>query len=288
MRSQNDDCIPWGATSSVGRLEHVLVKPPGESFGKGHPGAGFVHPVDLDLAVKEHDAFSSLLGDLGVIVHEVPGESPSPDVVYQYDTSLVTDRGAILLRSGKPTRVGEEDLQAAWYEAHGIPIAGRIEAPGTVDGGDVCWVRGVTCVGRSLRTNQAGIDQLVGMLDGDVRVFDMPYDTGEAHCLHLMSVISPITDDLVLVELERLPSGLFRMLEEMGVTLVAVPREEVDSLGCNVLVVRPGVVVMVEGNPRTRAELESHGIEVHTFQGTEIALNGNGGPTCLTKPVRRG
>ena len=283
--------IPHGAQSMVAPLNHVLVKPPGMAFGGAftNPEYGFRHPVTLSIARREHALFLSLLRRLGVTVHQLGAESASPDLVYQYDPSLVTDRGAILLRSGKSSRRGEEDLQAAWYEANGIPILGRNQAPGTVDGGDVFWLRpDVVCIGRSLRTNQAGIDQLVPMLEGTVHVFDVAYDAGEHECLHLLSVISPITDEIVVVEPARLPSGLYRLLESMRILMIAIPPEEVPSLACNVLVIRPGVVAMVEGNTQTQGFLEDQGIEVHTFGGTEICWNGSGGPTCLTRPIHRG
>lgn len=282
--------IPYGAQSAVARLEHVLVHPPHDAFGRAFddPTHGYREPVDLALARKEHEAFSNLLRELGTVVHELESNSTSPDIIYQYDPALVTDAGAILLRSGKPNRRGEEEFVARWFAAAGIPIRGRIEEPGTVDGGDVFWLRpDLVCVGRTLRTNQAGIDQLRDLVDGRVEVFDMPYDAGEAECLHLMSCISPIDDDLVVVELERLPSGLYRLLEELAITMIAIPRQEVDTLACNVLAVRPRVAVMLEGNPITRAELERHGVAVHTYAGSQICLNGSGGPTCLTRPVRR-
>jgi dimethylargininase len=283
--------MPYGTDSMVGPLDQVLVATPGDGFAAGFddPAYGFRHPVDLALARRQHDALVALLTRLGVTVHRLGADASSPDLVYQFDPSLVTARGAVLLRSGKATRRGEEDLQAAWFTAHGIPILGRIEPPGTVDGGDVCRLRSdVVCVGRSLRTNQDGIDQLAALLDMPVRVFDVPYDAGDEACLHLLSVISPVTDALAVVELPRLPSGLYRLLVELGYTLLPVPADEVDSLGGNVLVVRPGVVILCEGNPRTAALLRERGIEVHTFPGSEICWNGSGGPTCLTLPVRRG
>lgn len=175
-----------------------------------------------------------------------------------------------------------------WFEARGIPVAGEISAPGTVDGGDVFWLRpGLVCVGRSLRTNQHGVDQLVSLLDEDVVVFDVPYDRGPEECLHLLSVISPVADDLAVVELARLPAGLFGLLTDLGVSLVEVPDTEVATLGCNVLSVAPRVAVMVAGNPETGRRLTEMGVEVHTFAGDEICLNGSGGPTCLTRPLHR-
>jgi len=282
--------VSYGVRSSVGRLQEVLVKAPGRSFALGFskPEYGFRHRPVLDRAQREHAAFRGLLEELDVTVHELTEESDSPDDVYQYDPSLVTADGAIMLRSGKPTRRIEHDFQKRWYQANNVPIVGAVEAPGTVDGGDVCWIReGVVCIGRSLRTNQAGIDQLASMLDEEVHVFDLPYDVGEEDVLHLMSVISPVTNDIAVVEPARLPSGLYRLLESMRIMMIGIPPEEIPSLGCNVLVIEPGLAVMVEGNTQTQGFLEQQGIEVRTFGGTEIAWNGNGGPTCLTRPIRR-
>ncbi|MDH4118787.1 MAG: arginine deiminase family protein, partial [Acidimicrobiia bacterium] len=233
--------IPFGAQSMTAPLNHVLIKTPGPAFGAAfkNPAHGFRHPVSLLTARREHTRFRELLESLGVTVHHLGAETESPDLVYQYDPSLVTDRGAILLRSGKATRRGEEDAQKEWYEANGIPVIGRIEPPGTVDGGDVFWLRpDVVCIGRTLRTNQSGIDQLSQMLDGTIHVFDMPFDAGEEDCLHLLSVISPVADDLVVVEPARLPAGLFRLLESMRVLMIGIPPEEIPSLACNVLAIR--------------------------------------------------
>jgi N-dimethylarginine dimethylaminohydrolase len=126
------------------------------------------------------------------------------------------------------------------------------------------------------------------MLGASIAVFDVPVDAGEDECLHLLSVISPVTDGLALVETKRLPAGLYRLLQGLGVALIPVPPEEIDSLACNVLAIRPGVVVALEGNRETRRRLEAAGIEVHVFVGEEICLNGSGGPTCLTRPLLRG
>lgn len=151
--------VACGAQSMTAPLRDVLVKRPGAAFAAAFddPAHGYLHPVDLAVAQREHDAFTALLASLGPRVHELGAENASPDLVYQFDPLLVTERGAIPLRSGKPNRRGEELLTEAWTLAHGIPTLGRIEAPGTVDGGDTFWIRpDVFCIGRSLRTNDAG------------------------------------------------------------------------------------------------------------------------------------
>jgi dimethylargininase len=281
----------FGAQSMTTPLHEVLVKRPGEAFGRAHenPAHGFLHPVDLTEARRQHDAFCTVLAGLGVSVHQLEAETPSPDLVYTYDPALVTDRGVIGLRSGKPTRQGEAAPMEAWAEQHDIPVLGRLEAPETADGGDTFWLRpDIFCIGRSLRTNDAGARRLRELVGGDVHVFDVPYANGPAECLHLLSVISPIADDLAVVFLPQLPAGLHELLGEHSVELVPVPEEELVTQGCNILTVRPGVVVMVEGNPVTQRALLGRGCEVHTFPGDEVCINGSGGPTCISRPILRG
>jgi N-dimethylarginine dimethylaminohydrolase len=287
----SDRARTFGAQSMTAPLREVLVKRPGPAFGDAfaNPAHGYLHPVDLPLAQREHDDFARTLVKLGVKVNEFVIETPSPDLVYTFDPLLVTDRGAIPLRSGKPNRLGEEAVLEAWTLARGIPTIGRVESPGTVDGGDVFWLRpDLACIGRSLRTNTAGAEQLASLLDGDVRIFDVPYGNGPAECLHLLSLISPIADDLAVVYLPLLPSALYELLVELDVRLTAVPEQEYATLACNVLAVRPRVVVVVDGNPITAAALREAGCEVHPFAAAEIGLNGGGGPTCLTRPILRG
>jgi dimethylargininase len=281
----------FGAQSMVAPLREVLVKRPDAAFGHAYrePAHGFLRPVDLPRAQAEHDAFVDLLRRLGVIVHELGVETIDPDLVYTFDASLVTDRGVIQLRSGKPNRRGEESVHAAWLEAKGIPVLGAIEAPGTVDGGDTLWIDHETlCIGRTLRTNQAGGEQLAAIWGGETRVFDVPYGDGPAKLIHLLSLISPVADDLVVVYLPLLPVGLWQLLQERGIGLVEVPREEFESLGPNVLTVRPRVVIMAAGNPITAGRLRGQGVEVHEVPLDEVGVNGSGGPTCLTRPILRG
>ena len=281
----------YGAQSMTAPLREVLVKRPGAAFGTAfdEPRHGFRHPVDLALAQREHDDFVALLSRLGVNVHELGTETASPDLIYAFDPLLVTDRGAIPLRSGKPNRQGEETALEAWTGARGIPSFGRIEAPGTVDGGDTFWLRpDLFCIGRSLRTNRAGSEQLAVLVGGDVRIFDVAYGDGPVECLHLLSVISPVADDLAVVFLPLLPAGLYELLCDLGVRLLSVPEQEFPTLGCNVLAVRPGVTVIAAGNAFTEGLLRDAGCDVHTYAATEIGLNGSGGPTCLTRPILRG
>jgi N-dimethylarginine dimethylaminohydrolase len=283
--------VEFGARSMTAPLRDVLVQRPGRAFGAAFedPAHGFLHPVDLELAQREHDAFCEVLTTLGVRVHELGAVDTShPDLVYTFDPLLVTEQGAIALRSGKPTRRGEETEIAGWLARRGVRTVAHIDAPGTVDGGDTLWLRpDLFCIGRTLRTNSAGARRLGALVGGDVREFDVPYWRGDSDLLHLLSVVSPVADDLAVVFLPLLPVGLWELLGELSFGLIHVPEEEFATLGCNVLAVRPGVCVVADGNPATRRALEAAGCEVHAYQAVEIGINGSGGPTCLTRPILR-
>ena len=280
----------FGGQSATAPLRDVLVKRPGPAFGAAfdEPALGFRHPVNLAEAQREHDAFTDLLDGLGVRVHQLPPELDLADLVYVYDPLLISDAGAIALRPGKEARRAEPALVATWTSRNGIPLVARIEEPGTIEGGDALWLRpDLLCIGRSGRTNDAGARQLAALVGGEARIFDLPYWRGNAELVHLMSVISPVADDLAVVFLPLLPMGLWDLLRECGIRTIEVPEEEYPTLGCNVLAVRPGVVIAAEGNPRTRTALEVAGCEVHTYPAGEIGINGGGGPTCMTRAIWR-
>jgi N-dimethylarginine dimethylaminohydrolase len=281
----------FGAQSMTADLREVLVARPGAAFGRAfeNPDHGFLRPVDLGRARREHAGLVSALDRLGVTVDILDTETDDPDLVYTFDPLLVSDRGTIALRPGKSNRADEPRVLEAWTAAAGIPTAGRIAAPGSLEGGDTFWLRpDLLCIGRTLRTNDAGARQLAAIVGGDVRIFDVPYWRGPAELVHLLSVVSPVADDLAVVFLPLLPVGLWQLLGELGVRLIEVPDEEYPTLGCNVLAVRPGVVIVADGNPVTRRRLEAAGCEVHAIPLGEIGENGSGGPTCLTRPILRG
>ena len=280
----------FGAQSMTAPLLDVLIKRPGPGFGAAFDDAqhGFLHPVDLPLAQREHDAFAETLARLGPRVHLLADETDNPDLVYTFDPLLVADRGAIPLRPGKPNRAAEPAALEAWTRAAGIPTLGRIEPPGTIEGGDTFWLRpDLLCIGRTLRTNDNGARQLAEIVGGDVRIVDLPYWRGPAELVHLLSVISPVADDLAVVYLPLLPMGLLELLRDLGIRLIEVPDDEFPTLGCNVLAVRPGVVIVAAGNPVVAAALAGAGCEVHTYPASEIGINGSGGPTCMTRPILR-
>jgi N-dimethylarginine dimethylaminohydrolase len=213
------------------------------------------------------------------------------DACFMYDPAFVIGSGAILLRSPKPIRSTEPEAIAGELEAAGVPIVAALHGEARADGGDLCWLDERTlAAGRGYRTNAEAHRQLAEALAADgaelVRA-DLVHDRGAAHVLHLMSVLSPVADDLALVYEPLAPVPLLEELDARGVRRVTVDPDEYETLGSNVLAVRPGVVVVADGNPRTRRALEAAGCEVHAYDGSELSLKGDGGPTCLTRPLLR-
>ena len=176
-------------------------------------------------AAIQHREFSGLVAACGAGIEWLTeADDGLSDSVFTHDPSLVTDRGAVILSMGKALRRTEPALHEAAYRRMGIPVLGRIEPPGTVEGGDCVWVdAGTLAVGRGVRTNQAGIGQLAALLAPlgvEVCGFDLPFWQGEEACLHLMSLISPLADDLALVHSPLLPAAFHQLLQRRGIRLV--------------------------------------------------------------------
>jgi N-dimethylarginine dimethylaminohydrolase len=281
----------YGCQSMTARLGRVLVRAPrAEDCARWRAFGWRAEPDPVRIAI-EHETLRAELERFGaeVVLARAP-LTDGLDSIYVYDPALVIDRGAILLRPGKELRRGEPDAMALDLEAAGVPIADRLEAPATVEGGDTLWLHARTLVvGRGYRTNGAGIEALARALPGvDVLAFDLPHHRGPAEVLHLMSFLSPLDEDLALVFAPLVPVRLLELLAARGIELIDVPDEEYDSLGCNVLALGPRVALALEGNPRTRRRMERAGVDVRVYPGQELSRKGDGGPTCLTRPLLRG
>lgn len=277
----------YGVRSSVSDLRRAALRTP--AVTGDFTGAGWRTP-DPDLLLRQHEAFAQLLTDLGVHVELLPAAAGQVDAVFAYDPAFVIGSGVVEFRSAKPARQREGGELAAAVGALGVPVVGKLAEGAVMDGGDVCWIaRDLVVAGRGYRTNQAAHDQLRAWLAAEGQelvTVDLPHDRGPAHVLHLMSGISPITDDLAVVYPPILPVPLLQLLAERGVATVEVTPAEYETLGCNILAVRPGVAVVFDGNPRVTADLRAHGVEVYAVAASELA-KGDGGPTCLTRPITR-
>jgi N-dimethylarginine dimethylaminohydrolase len=277
--------------NQVRTLRRVYVRPPAPDALAAWRDYGWHTVPDAEAIEAEHLAFRTILEDAGAEV--VSGTTPvpsDPDAIYAYDPTLLTDEGAILLRPGKEGRRDEPEAAAIDLAAVGVGILGRLEAPATAEGGDMFWLDSSTLlVGRGYRTNDAGVDQLRELLPGvDVVAFDLPHLRGPSDCLHLMSLLSPLDRDLVVAYLPLTPVRLVELLTERQVAVVEVPEGEFATMGPNVLALAPGRALALEGNPETRRRMEQAGVEVLTYRGDHISRNGDGGPTCLTRPLARG
>jgi N-dimethylarginine dimethylaminohydrolase len=273
-------------------LTRVMVHAPSADDLKHWEAYGWRSEPDARVASEEHEAFRTILADFGAEIVLAPdGPTGDPDAVYAYDPVLIAEAGAILLRPGKEGRRGEPALMAEGLIAAGVPLVDRIDEPGTAEGGDMFWLDAHTLlIGRGYRTNDEGIRQLRSTLGGsaDVVAFDLPHLNGPTECLHLMSFISPLAPDLAVVYMPLMPVRLVELLLQRGVELIEVPQEEFGSMGPNVLALAPRVALALDGNPRTRARMEAAGVEVRVYKGEEISRKGDGGPTCLTRPLARG
>jgi len=192
---------------------------------------------------------------------------------------------------GKALRRGEEEAMGARLQELGIPLLGALHGEATAEGGDLLWLDGHTlAAGHGFRTNAEGLRQLWEILDPlgvEVLPVELPYFGGPEACLHLLSLISLVDDDLAVVYPRLLAVPFWRLLRDRGIRIVEVPDEEFPTQGPNVLALAPRKALMLEGNPITRRRLEKAGCEVVTYCGREISLKAEGGPTCLTRPLWR-
>jgi dimethylargininase len=279
----------FGVRSMIAPLRRVLVRTP-TTIGD-FDAAEWGRP-DPDLLLRQHDGFCQLLSDLGCEVELAKVADGLVDATFMKDPGLVIGSGAVVFQMSKPARLKEPERWAEAVRDAGVPIIAELDGAARAEGGDVLPLDEThVMIGRGYRTNAAGIARLREIFAAEavsVRSVDMPHDKGAAHTLHLTSVVSPVTDDLAVVYPSLVPVAVMEELAVRGVRTIAVDPEEYETMAANVLTVRPGVVVMVAGNPRTRAALEAAGCEVHVYEGSEISIKGGGGPTCLTGPILRG
>lgn len=280
-----------------GSLARVVVKSVGEAWSR--PGAigrewrelNFTAEPNLRRALTEFDRFREMVASTGAEVLTLPAaDETGLDSIYTRDASVVTSKGVVLCRMGKPQRAGEPAAQRRAFETWGIPVAGAIEAPGQLEGGDVVWLDEQTIVvGRGYRTNAEGIRQLRALLGPAVELIEvpLPHWRGPEDVFHLMSIISPVDRDLAVVYSPLMPVPFRDTLLARGLSLIEVPDAEFATMGANVLAVAPRMCVMVDGNPETFKRLEQAGASVLSYPGDEISLKGGGGPTCLTRPIGR-
>ncbi len=285
----------YGVDSMAGRLSKVAVRKPTAILTADAAEWHYSKDLDSEGLVRQFTDFVALLEAAGSEVlwfDDYPDELA--DSIFTYDPSFMLTEGAVLLRPGKEKRRGEVDVHRRFYERLGIPIIGEVDASGTIEGGDCFWVNSSTlAVGKGFRTNDAGISQLRNLVAAegiDVLQFDLPYYKGPDACLHLMSLVSPLSSDLAIVFEPLLPDGLAGTLKDFGFDLLQAPEKEFNEshgLSLNVLATAPREVIAVEGFPETHRLMAEAGCSVSLFDGDELCIPCEGGPTCLTRPIQR-
>jgi N-dimethylarginine dimethylaminohydrolase len=265
-------------------LRRVLVRrPPADTSDWRR--FGWREQPDAARLAAEHEGFAELLEEAGAQVVVAP--PTTLDAIYTFDPAIVSDAGAVLLRPGKAERADEVDAIAEELERAGVAVAAQLEAPAFAEGGDTAWLDERTfLVGLGYRTNQAGIEALERILAVETLAFDLPHFHGSGEVMHLLSLFSPLDRDLVVAYPPLMPVRLVQLFEERGIEIVEVPDDEFATMGSNVLALGPRRALMLEHDVETRRRLERAGVDVTVYRGVELS-KGDGGPTCLTRPLLR-
>ena len=287
----------FGSFNNWGKLKTVAVRRPSESFvseakiDAEWKDLNYHGRPNLKMAAKEYDAFEKLLIDAGAEVIPLPADPRlTLDSIYTHDALIVTPKGLVKPRMGKAQRRAEAEVNGEALAGRQFPMAGAITGDGRVEGGDMIWIdRQNLVVGVGYRTNLEAVRQLQAILGDATRVhwFDLPHYKGPSDVFHLMSVISPLDRDLALVYRPLMPVRLVEFLEARGTTFIDVPDHEFPTMGCNVLALGPRHAVMVSGNTVTEQRLRHAGVQLHVIEAQNISRLGEGGPTCMTRPLVR-
>lgn len=280
------------------KLQSVFIKPAKHAFVSDKEltaqwqELNYLSRPGFENALEEYQTFQAYFANKNIEIHSFPfDEKVKIDSIYCRDASIATDFGMIICNMGKGGRINEPQSHLEIYRLNNIPVLGIIEAPGTLEGGDVAWLDETTlAVGHTYRTNLEGIAQLKALLEPrgvDVIVAELPHYKGENDVFHLMSILSPIDKDLAVVYSPLMPIKFRNELLDRGFELIEVPDEEFESMGCNVLAIAPRTCLMVDRNPKTKQLMEQAGCVVTAYKGSDISVKGGGGPTCLTRPMLR-
>ena len=261
------------------RLSRVVVCTPGDEYCQvSDPQKhNIIEPADPDRAVEQHDTLKRCVADFGAEVIDVPELADHPNSVFTRDTALCTPRGCIKLRLGLETRQGEEEWMSQVLHSLGEPFVGAIEAPGTVEGGDVILAGSVAFVGRSVRTNQEGVDQLAALLcdmEYEVRVLPLPHSV-----LHLDKALMLLGPERAIYCRGLIPEDSLTGFETIEILCGG-------SATANIICLGPDEVIVGGSNRKVAAQLKAQGLVVYELDLSEF-VKGSGGPNCLILPVER-
>jgi N-dimethylarginine dimethylaminohydrolase len=286
-----------GQLNEFGRITKLAMRRPQEAMiDQAHIDAqwrdlNYHTRPDLKVAIDEHARFAEVIKSVGADIMYLPADPTlTMDSLYVRDAAMQSPKGIVLCNMGKPARSGEPKINGQAYEKAGLKVIGAVTGSGRIEGGDMIWLDDKTvAIGRTYRTNDEGIRQFKEIVGPGVHVevAIMPHYKGQSDVFHLMSVISPLDKDLQLVYSPLMPIPFREWLLAKGMKLVEVPDEEFAGMGCNVLAIAPREIVMVKGNQETKRRMEAAGCKVHVIAADAISVPGEGGPTCLTRPLAR-
>jgi N-dimethylarginine dimethylaminohydrolase len=282
----------------VKKIESILIKRPEEAFisqdnlNDNHEKFCYFGCPDYEKTLIEYEAFEKIIKENVKNIYYLPQDDRTGlDSIYTHDPLKITSKGAIYFPMGKALRSKEFMATEEFLKSIGVPTLGYIKSPGKMEGGDVVWLDERTvAIGRGYRTNDEGIRQfkeLVKDIVDEVIVVPMPHGDGVDACLHLMSIISMVSDDLAVVYSKYMPVFFRELLISRNIKLIEVNDKEYDYLGSNVLALASRVCVVLDGNSEIKQKLIDEGCIVHSYQGHEMSFRGTGGPTCLTCPITR-
>jgi len=253
------------------RCTRAIARPPGANFAQGLTSADLGLP-DLAKALAQHRDYCRALEKCGVAVTVLPPEENFPDSTFVEDTAIVTTRGALLTRPGAESRLGEVAAMRPALEKF-FPALAEIQAPGTLDGGDVCDAGGHFFIGVSARTSEDGAWQLARWLEKlgfGSTVVDIRRKPG---LLHLKSGLAWLGGHrLALVE-ELAGEAAFRDYEMVRVAAA-------ESYAANCLLVNETLLI-ANGFSQFEAKVRKTGRKVIALDATEFRKM-DGGLSCLS------
>jgi dimethylargininase len=249
----------------------ALVRPPGHNFADGISAADLGAP-NLALALRQHAAYCTALADCGLELLRLPADDANPDSTFVEDTAVLARGRALLTRPGAESRRGEVAAIGIALGVQGL-VSGGIDAPGTLDGGDVCECEGVVYVGLSARTNAAGADQLEAWLATQGLPLRRVDIRAIPDLLHLKSGMSWLGEGRIAAV-----DALHAPLAESGFELLVV--EPGEAYGANCVRVNDTVLVAA-GHPRFEAQLARLGYRTRTLDVSEFRKM-DGGLSCLS------
>lgn len=249
-------------------VANALIRPLPATFDKALVRQGRPH-IDVALARAQHGTYRNHLEAAGYLIEEVPADPEYPDSVFIEDTAVIVGSTAVITRSGAPSRRGETGPVAVALREHFSLV--EIEAPGTIDGGDVFIMGHTAYVGRSGRTNQEGIEQLRSVAtEQGIGVIVV----GVHDALHLKSVVLPVDDETVVVTSDAVEEAALK-----GLRLVYEAGSERHRFSA--LPLRDGRLLVTVSAPGTAADLEAHGYDVVPIDVSQIQI-ADGGLTCMS------